>query len=259
MSTLRILYRDDALCAVLKPSGLAVHRGWARERDTAAHRLGQQLGAQVFAVHRLDRGTSGVLLFALNADAARIVQESRDAGRTQRSYLALVRGPAKACDNIDHAIPRRAGGPRVPAQTDYRSLGNFERYSLVLAQPHTGRLHQVRRHLKHVSLPIIGDTKYGKSEHNRLLSDRVGLSRLALHALSLALPHPLTGNPLELLSPLPNDLAQPLIAMGFGAQLAELGALDAPDATGALDAPDATGALDAPDRPPKARCPGSTS
>jgi tRNA pseudouridine65 synthase len=227
VDALRILYRDDALCAVLKPSGLAVHRGWARERDTVAQRLAQQLGVQVFAAHRLDRGTSGVLLFALSSGAARAVQDARDAGHAARSYLALVRGPSQDSAHIDHPIPRRAGGPRVPAVTDYRRLGDFERYSLVLAEPRTGRLHQVRRHLKHVSLPIIGDTKYGKSEHNRLLSERFGLSRLALHAMSLRLPHPTTGEPLALLAPLPDDLAMPLLAMGFGSQLAELGALDA--------------------------------
>ena len=226
MNQLRILYRDDALCAVLKTSGLAVHRGWARERDTAAHLLARQLGCQVFAVHRLDRGTSGVLLFALDSVAARQVQESRDAGETRRCYLALVRGPAPIEGTIDHPIPRRTGGPRVPALTEFSSLGDFERYSLVLARPQTGRLHQVRRHLKHLSLPIIGDTKYGKGEHNRLLRDRFGLSRLALHALSLSLPHPSSGERLEIRAPLPEDLAQPLIQMGFAPQLRELSALD---------------------------------
>ncbi len=223
---LRILHQDDSLCAVLKPSGLAVHRGWARERETVAHLLARQLDRQVHAVHRLDRGTSGVLLFALNPEAAKQVQSGRDAGEVERSYLALVRGPAPEHGVVDHAIPRRAGGPRVPAVTEFWSLGDFERYSLVRACPRTGRLHQVRRHMKHLSLPLIGDTKYGKSEHNRLLRDRFGLGRLALHALSLSLPHPVSGERLQLLAPMPRDFADPLREMGFGPQLFELGALE---------------------------------
>ncbi len=223
---LRILHLDASLCAVLKPSGLAVHRGWARERETIAHLLAKQLERRVHAVHRLDRGTSGVLLFALNPEAANQIQAGRDAGDVERSYLALVRGPAPAHGIVDHPIPRRAGGPRVPALTEYWSLGDFERYSLVRARPRTGRLHQVRRHMKHLSLPLIGDAKYGKSEHNRLLRDRFGLARLALHALSLSLNHPVSGDRLQLLAPLPQDLADPLCEMGFGPQLLELDALE---------------------------------
>lgn len=220
MTGLLELYRDETLLAVVKPSGMAVHRGWARDRVTAADLARDLCVRPVHALHRLDRGTSGVLLFALSADAARAASAAFESGAVEKQYLALVRGPAPDALHIDHPIPRKEGGPRVPAVTDVRTLGHFERYSLVEAMPRTGRLHQVRRHLKHVSLPIIGDSKYGKGEHNRLLRDRFGLARLALHAASVTLPHPATGASLTLVAPVPEDLAEPLRRMGFGELLA---------------------------------------
>jgi tRNA pseudouridine65 synthase len=140
---------------------------------------------------------------------------AQEEGSVNKRYLALVRGPAPEHMVVDHPIPRRPGGPRVPAVTEIRLLGRFERYSLVEACPRTGRLHQIRRHLKHLSLPIIGDTKYGKSEHNHLLAERFELRRMALHAIEMELDHPLTGERLHLAAPLPEDLARPLRAMGL--------------------------------------------
>jgi len=212
---LEVLYRDDALLAVAKPSGLAVHRGWATDRVTVVSLAARQTGRQVLAAHRLDRGTSGVLLLAFSSEAARELGRAHETGSIEKRYLALVRGPAPEHVVLDHPIPRKPGGPRVPAVTEIRLLGRFERYSLVEARPRTGRLHQVRRHLKHLSLPIIGDTKYGKSEHNRLLAERFGLKRLALHALTLELDHPLTGERLALSAPVPDDLALPWTQMGL--------------------------------------------
>ncbi|MDP9120657.1 MAG: pseudouridine synthase, partial [Acidobacteriota bacterium] len=116
---------------------------------------------------------------------------------------------------IDHPIPRRPDGPRVAAVTEFRRLATFERYSLVEALPRTGRLHQIRRHFKHLSHPLIGDVRYGKGEHNRLFRSRFGLHRLALHALELAFEHPVERVPLRLVAPLPEDLAGPLRAMGL--------------------------------------------
>ena len=210
------LYQDGVLLAVDKPAGLAVHRGAARDRTVALQLVRDRLGRHVHAVHRLDRATSGVLLFALDPATARRLQEQFEAGTVAKRYLALVRGIPPEAGVIDHPISRDVDGPRVPALTEFRRLTTFERYALVEARPRTGRRHQIRRHFKHLSHPLIGDVRYGKGEHNRLFRDRFGLHRLALHALELAFDHPDTGEPLRIVAPVPEDLAGPLRAMGMG-------------------------------------------
>jgi tRNA pseudouridine65 synthase len=212
---LPLLYGDERLIAVAKPSGLAVHRGWSRDRVVALTLARDRLGCHVYPVHRLDQATSGVLLFALDPEAARRLQDQLAAGTVRKRYLALVRGITSAEGVIDHPIPREEDGPRVPAVTEYRRLGTFERYSLVEAIPRTGRRHQIRRHLKHISHPLIGDVRYGKGEHNRLFRERFGLCRLALHALEIAFAHPDDGRLLRVAAPVPDDLAGPLRAMGL--------------------------------------------
>ena len=208
-AALPILFRDQVLVAVDKPAGLAVHRGWAGERDVAMIRVRDQLGMHVFPVHRLDRATSGVLLFALSSQIAARLCESFTVHAVEKTYLALVRGIPPETGIIDH--PLQPGedrlAPRVSAQTEYLRREVFGRYSLVEARPRTGRLHQVRRHLKHIACPLIGDVNYGKGEHNRFFRDHYGLHRLFLHATRLSLPHPLTGGRLEIACPLPRELA----------------------------------------------------
>ena len=208
---LRLLHQDDRLVAVDKPSGMAVHRGWSRERYTVLQVLRDQVGRHVYPVHRLDRSTSGALVLAFDPETARSLQEQFESGGVRKRYLALVRGIPPEEGIIDHPIPRAPDGPRVPAVTEFRRLGTFERYALLEVIPRTGRLHQIRRHLKHVSHPLIGDVRYGKGEHNRLFRERFGLHRLALHALELRLEHP----PLRFFAPVPEDLAGPLRAMGL--------------------------------------------
>ena len=100
--------------------------------------------------------------------------------------------------------------PRVPARTAFVRREVFGRYSLVEARPETGRLHQIRRHLKHIGCPIIGDVRYGKGEHNRFFRERFDLHRMFLHALRIRFPHPVTGVPLEVEAPLPSELASTL-------------------------------------------------
>ena len=215
MNALREIYRDDDLLVVDKPSGMIVHRGWARDRVVAMTLARDQVGRRVYPAHRLDRGTSGVLAFALDRESARRLQEAFSAGEVGKRYLGLVRGHAPDELVVDHPIPKSPGGPRVPAVTEIRRLATFERYSWVEAVPKTGRLHQIRRHLKHLSLPLIGDVKYGKGEHNRLFRERFGLHRLALHACELELDHPRSGRRLCCRAPLPDDLAGPFAEMGF--------------------------------------------
>jgi len=210
-----LLYRDDLLVAVSKPSGIAVHRGWSRERIVVLTVLRDQLGRRLFPVHRLDRGTSGVLLFALDPATARGLQEQLAAGRMSKRYLALVRGITADEGLIDHPVPRSPGGPRVPAVTAYRRLATFERYSLLEVVPQTGRLHQIRRHLAHLSHPLVGDVNYGRGDINRKYRAEYALHRLALHAWKLAFDDPWSGTRLTIQVDLPPDLSAPFASLGL--------------------------------------------
>lgn len=207
---IEILHNDDALVAVDKPAGLAVHRGWADDEDVLLQRVRDQIGAWVYPVHRLDRGASGVLVFARSGPMAAALQTQWTAGTIIKRYLAIVRGNPPDAAVIDHPIPRSEDGPRVDAVTAVRTLHRAGRYAVVAACPRTGRLHQIRRHLKHIACPLIGDVRYGKGEHNRLFRERHDLHRLALHARALALTHPVTDVPLLFTAPIPADLARAL-------------------------------------------------
>jgi tRNA pseudouridine65 synthase len=221
VSALALLYRDAQLAVVAKPSGMLVHRGWGQAPVTAVDAARALLGQAVFPVHRLDRGTSGALVLALDARSARALQQAFTDGPAEKRYLALVRGIPPAQGVIDHEIPRSEGGPRVPAITAFRRLAvsPLERIALVEALPRTGRLHQIRRHLKHLGHPVIGDANYGKGALNRDLAARYGLGRLALHASWQAFVHPFTGAWLRIEAPLPPDLAEPLRALGLADQI----------------------------------------
>lgn len=220
-----VLYRDEHLIAVEKCSGELVHRGWARDGpvllDRVRHAL--DLGGPLHPLHRLDRGTSGVIVVGLDAEVARLLSQSWEKGKVQKRYIALVRGGTVRSQLVDHAIPRRPGGPRVPAQTSIKWLASAQtaprETSLVEAHPLTGRLHQVRRHLKHVNHPVIGDANYGKGPLNRALASEYGLERLALHALGLEFEHPLTGELVSIRAALPEDMARPLQRMGFDLEI----------------------------------------
>ncbi|WP_077033886.1 pseudouridine synthase [Pelomonas sp. KK5] len=207
---LHILYIDDRLVAIDKPPGLLVHRTAldAHEEAFALQLLRDQLGRPVWPVHRLDKGTSGVLLFALDAEAASIVGMQFEQGLTRKRYQALVRGwPAANEGRIDHPLARdperpSAGQTLLPARTDWRCIARLEwplsvdprfatsRFALLEAAPQTGRRHQIRRHFKHIAHPIVGDATHGKGPLNRAVAGHLGLQRLWLHALELQLAHP---------------------------------------------------------------------
>jgi tRNA pseudouridine65 synthase len=239
---LEILYQDDYLVAVAKPPGLLVHRTGldAGETRFALQMLRDQLGRPVWPAHRLDKGTSGVLLFALDADTARALGQQFEAGGTiRKTYLAMVRGWPAREGLIDHPLSRLPGDQRRPRQgamdrpgsmerglddhrvlddrplavevqdalTRFRALARHElplaqgnytqtRCALLALSPLTGRRHQLRRHLKHIAHPIIGDATHGKGPLNRSVAGLLGVQRLWLHALRLELPHPATGQPL---------------------------------------------------------------
>ena len=216
---LEILHCDDDIVVINKPSGLLVHRGWDNDKVVAMTLVRDWVGKHVHPVHRLDRPTSGALIFALHKEAARVLSQRFEAGQVTKVYWALVRGITPDSGTIDNPVPKKPKGPRVDAVTDFKRLFSFERYSLVEARPRTGRLHQIRRHLKHITHPLIGDVKYGKGDQNRMFRERFGLNRLALHALTIEFDHPNDDRRLSLSAPLPEDLAQPLRQMGIGPDL----------------------------------------
>jgi tRNA pseudouridine65 synthase len=216
---LDVLYRDQALIVVNKPSGLASHRGLSNEfGDYVLTRVRDMVGQQVYLAQRLDRATSGAIALVLEPQWVDPIQRAIQDNRVDKRYLALTRGVVPERFRVDYAIPRSFERPdeRVEAVTEFVRLGVFEdRYSLVEAHPLTGRYHQIRRHLKHLFHPIIGDTTYGDGKENRKLRERLGLLRLVLHASRLSLPHPVTGERIDIEAPLPPDLALPFAAMGF--------------------------------------------
>jgi tRNA pseudouridine65 synthase len=220
----QILFENEAVVAVHKPSGMAVHRGWARDRFVLADwYLSQYDVNTAYPLGRLDRGTSGIVFFARTAAIAGEFQSEGSKSQVTKSYLALVRGVPPESGIIDHPISRREGGPRVPSVTRYRTLGTAftvpRHVSLVEATPETGRLHQIRRHLKHINHPIIGDSNYGRTELNRDFRAGYGLGRLALHAGRATVTLPGKGERVVVFSPLPEDLAEPFQKMGFSPSL----------------------------------------
>ena len=199
-----ILYRDARCVAVDKPSGIATHRGWADDDDALLQLVRDTVNAYVYPVHRLDRGASGVVLFALDKEAAAAFSAAWP--NADKRYLALTRGHPPDHVVIDHPIPKAPGEVRVDAVTEIWCRETFGRYAVVEARPRTGRLHQIRRHLKHISCPLIGDVRYGKGEHNRLFRTEHALHRLALHCTSLTVAHP-DGSTLAVTCEVAADLA----------------------------------------------------
>jgi tRNA pseudouridine65 synthase len=212
-----LLHVDDDVVVANKPSGLLVHRGWDDDDDVALFRVRDALGQRVHPIHRLDRGTSGVLVFARTREAAAALAKSFEEHRVDKTYLALVRGVTPEEGTIDYAIPKSEGGPRVGAITRFRRVAasRVDRCSLVVAMPETGRLHQIRRHLRHITHPLVGDVKYGSGAINRHYRAAYDLHRLALHARSIAFDHPRTGERVRVAAPLPDDLARALDRLGL--------------------------------------------
>jgi tRNA pseudouridine65 synthase len=211
---IEVLFQDEHFVLVNKPSGYVVHRGWARDRVVVQTLVRDRLGQRVDVAHRLDRGTSGVLALALHKGATRALTELFATGQVEKRYLALVRGTPPEAGTIDHAIPRTAKGPRVPAVTDFERLQVVDQASLVRAMPKTGRLHQVRRHLKHLGHPVVNDRNHGRGWHNEYFRTHYGLDRMALHARAVAFEHPITGERIEVVAPA-RDLQAPFSALGI--------------------------------------------
>ncbi|GAM55725.1 tRNA pseudouridine synthase C [Vibrio ishigakensis] len=213
---LEIIYQDEYLVAVNKPAGMLVHRSWLDKHETqfVMQTLRDQIGQHVFPLHRLDRPTSGVLVFALSSEYASKMMPMFAGHKFVKTYHAIVRGWIDKGDRLDYAlkveldkIADKFASEDKEAQsavTDYKPLAKVEvpystgkfptsRYCLMELSPLTGRKHQLRRHMKHLRHPIVGDTTHGDGKHNRLYREEFGCERLMLHASRLEFEHPFTG------------------------------------------------------------------
>ena len=205
MEPLSVLYQDDYYVAIDKPPGMLVHRTRiADSEDFALQRLRNQIRRRVYPVHRLDRPTSGVLVFALTSEYARALVGLFEAREIEKRYLAVVRGYADSENRIDYPLLEEPGRERQQAITDYRCLARSEllepvgpyetaRYSLLEVSPRTGRMHQIRKHMKHIFHPIVGDTTHGDGRQNELFRRCFKLQRLLLWAVEVGFDHPFTG------------------------------------------------------------------
>lgn len=201
---LEILFQDDYLVAINKPRNLLVHRSpIAREiEENAIQILRDQIGVRVYPVHRLDRKTTGVLLFALDKDVLKQLNELFATRKVMKKYLAIVRGYAPEDMEIDYALTND-NGLKQEARTAFKTLQQREvnmpfgkhatsRYSLVEAEPDTGRQHQLRKHFKHIFHPILGSRPHGCNKQNKLWLEQHQLMGMLLHAHQLGFTHPIT-------------------------------------------------------------------
>jgi tRNA pseudouridine65 synthase len=222
------LYHLDEHCvAVHKPANLLVHRSpISQDQAFLLQRLRDQLGQRVYPVHRLDRATSGVILFGLSAEAARCLVPQFETREVEKEYLALARGWLDASGTIDHPLRDEEGNNQPQeAVTHYRCLHQVElpvavdrypsaRYSLLAVHPETGRRQQIRKHLKHISHHLIGDTTHGNGKHNRFFREQYGIQRLMLISWRLGFRHPFSGARIRLQAQLEPDWQR--LAQAFG-------------------------------------------
>lgn len=228
---LPILYQDSDLVVVNKTSGLLVHRS-AIDRhasEFALQTVRDQLGRRVYPVHRLDRPTSGALIFALSSESARFLANEFALGKVEKTYLAVVRGTPPSNGVVDYPLKEELDAKSDPlaksdkaaqnAVTAFSTIATHEfpvmvdkfptaRYSLVRATPKTGRKHQIRRHLRHLGHPIVGDVQYGSGKHNRFFKSSFNISRLLLASTALSFQHPTSGGQVRVQAPLADDFMQ---------------------------------------------------
>ncbi|MDP2560530.1 tRNA pseudouridine(65) synthase TruC [Psychrobium sp. 1_MG-2023] len=235
---LEIIYQDQYMVAINKPAGLLVHKSYLarKEKYFAMQLLRDQLGQYVYPIHRLDRPTSGVLLFALSSEVARQLSELFSERRVVKGYLAMVRGYLEGSDRLDYPlkeildkiVDKKAQQDKEAqdAVTDWANVALSEypepigkypaaRYSLVALKPQTGRKHQLRRHLAHLRHPIIGDTTHGDGKQNKYFKQHFGDMRLMLHAAQLQFVHPITQQCIKIVAPLGTDFTQTCDKLGW--------------------------------------------
>lgn len=228
---LEIIYRDEHLVAINKPNGLLVHRSpiASRETEFAVQKLRDQLMHDVYLIHRLDRKTSGILLFALNRDIARELTNQFMGRTVSKRYLAIVRGFFPERIVVDYTLTNDRGKLQEAVTSFVRleaieidlPFGRHEtsRYSLIEARPHTGRQHQIRKHCNHLRHPIIGDRPHGCNKQNRLFKQKWDMMTTMLHAEELRFTHPVDGQAKVLNARLNDEFIRMLRVLNFGACL----------------------------------------
>ena len=220
---IEVLFSDEYCAVINKPAGLMAHASsLARgEDDFLLHRLRDQFQSKVHLIHRLDRATSGCVLIAFNAETASALGKTFMSRDVQKDYLAICRGWPEENFTIDYALD---GGPGKPekksAVTEFKRLATAERdvpsaahessrYALMQCSPITGRFRQIRRHLKHISHHLIGDTSHGDGRHNRAFR-MLGVHRMLLHAWRLEFTHPAFGVAIEAEAPMDREFSKAL-------------------------------------------------
>jgi tRNA pseudouridine65 synthase len=213
---LQILFQDEHYVAVNKPSGFHVHppEGFKVPREQILlYQVRDLMKQHVFPVHRLDAGTSGVLLFGLSSEAAREMNRLFTERLTSKTYQAVVRGYTPENGVIEFPLESDSSGDLVEAKTSYSRLGRIEfpvsvgkkfptaRYSWVEVTPHTGRFHQIRRHFCRISHPLLGDATHGDSRHNQFFRNELGIAGLCLRAIRLGFTHPFHGTEISIEAP----------------------------------------------------------
>ena len=224
---LDIIYRDEHLIAINKPHGLLVHKSkYVGEADYfAVQLLRDQIGQYVWPCHRIDRKTSGVLLFSLDVETNSLMQQQFTDGEVDKIYLSIVRGYTEDEGVIDYILVNESGKSQE-AVTKYKTLkkveldvpfGKFQtsRYSLIEAYPQTGRMHQIRKHMAHIFHPIIADRTHGCNKQNRLFKDKWDMTTMLLHAQELTFNHPLTNQEIVIKADISNEFQRVKNIMGF--------------------------------------------
>ncbi|MFN0256260.1 pseudouridine synthase [Pedobacter ureilyticus] len=224
---LEIVYQDDYLIAINKPHGLLVHRSKIADdaKEFALQMLRDQVGRHVNPTHRLDRKTGGVLLFAFDKETEIAMQKQFQENLVDKHYLAIVRGYAPLEMEIDYPLAKE-NGTLQEAQTSFITLQQSEipitigkhptsRYSLVKANPKTGRMHQLRKHFAHIFHPIIGDRPHGCNKQNRYFKEQLQMNTMMLHALNLTFEHPVTKQHITISADVQDEFKRMMDLMNF--------------------------------------------
>ncbi len=231
MGPLEVIFEDEHYIGINKPSGILVHKT-PLERDPKAkfalQLLRDQIGQRVYPLHRIDRPTTGVLLFAKSSEAAALLQPGFSGNGIKKSYLTIVRGfVPEEHGMIDKPLAKDLEHEEQPALTEYWKMAETEipfasserypssRYSLVKVYPHTGRMHQIRRHFAHIRHYIIGDNTHGDNKQNKFFRSRFGMHYMLLHAWQLKFKHPVSEEQVEINAKLPDYFEDVLNRLGL--------------------------------------------
>ncbi|WP_194973176.1 pseudouridine synthase [Aquiflexum lacus] len=228
---LEILFEDDFYIGINKPAGLLVHKtNIANDEETlfALQILRDQIGQKVYPLHRIDRPTSGVLVFAKSSEAASLLQPLFPTTEVEKFYLCIVRGYMEDKHGvINHPLKKKLIGELQEAQTSYWSLAQSKipfssspkyptsRYSLLKVYPHTGRMHQIRRHMAHARHYVIGDSTHGDNKQNNFFRVQFGLENMLLHAWKLKFTHPYSNQEINLQADLPDHFLKTLVYLNL--------------------------------------------